>query len=252
MALGVPQGRSFWWGTVVGLLAIGGLMAVLFATGVLQLRGNPPQAAITQQGTVPPPITAKGPKQMPDDVRAWLEHLERIERKRVALAQKQLAQVLVVGTQLKGTGIADILGSMLSDGEESTTPPEIEKAQSTIADVRKPWAELADEFNTLPPPPGCQEVAVAYDQTLRETGATVGDIQDVVTNAMADPQAAIEKLQAIRGSHTSSIDDAATRTDKGVQAICDAYDTRKWFSITRDVGGSMPGLTMPNIGGITP
>lgn len=238
---------------MVSLLVVGGLVAILFATGALQLRGNPPTAAITQRGEAPPAVTAKGPKQMPDDVRAWLEHLERIEKKRVALAQKQLSQVLVMGSQIKGAGIAEVLGSMLSESEEEPTKaPELEQAEATVADVRKPWAELADEFGAMPPPSGCQEVAVSYDQALRETGATIGDIQDVLTNAMANPQGAIEKLQGIRGGHIGSIDASAGKADAGVQAICDAYDTRKWFMIQRDIGTGMPGLTMPNIGGLTP
>lgn len=248
-----PKRTSFWWGSVVGLMVVGGVVGLLFATGNLQLRGGNTAPTITQQGEAPAPVVQKGPKQMPDDVRAWLEHLERIEKKRVALAQKQLAQVLVMGTQIKGAGIADVLGGMLNDeGGEVQKPPELEKAEATVADVRKPWAELADEFATVPPPSGCQEVAGNYDQTLRETGATIGDIQDVLTNAMGDPQGAIEKLQGIRGSHMGAIDSAAGKADEGVQKICDAYDTRKWFSIQRDVGTGGPTLTTPNLGGLAP
>lgn len=189
---------------------------------------------------------------MPDDIRAWLEHLERIERKRVELTQAQLVQVTVMGTQLKGLGIADVLGGMFEESESTESkPPELRKAEGTVADVRKPWADLADEFGTLPPPPGCQEVAISYDQALRETGATMGDILDAMNGAMENPQAAIQALQKIRGEHMGSIDESAGRADRGVQAICDAYDTRKWFTIQRDIGGGMPTLTVPG-GGLGP
>lgn len=251
MALGVPQGRNFWWGAIVGLLAIGGLMAVLFATGILQLRGNAPQAAITQQGSAPPPITAKGPKQMPDDVRAWLEHLERIEKKRVALAQKQVSAALVQ-VQIAGiAGLSDLSKALQEEESEIQTAPTLDRAQMSVAEVRKLWSELAEEYSKHQPPSGCQEISVNYDQTLRETGAHAGDIFELTSTAESNPQV-IDQLLEIFSSHRNSIDEPATRTDKGVQAICDAYDTRKWFTITRDPGGAMPGLTMPNIGGLTP
>jgi hypothetical protein len=249
---GAPARSSFWLGAVFAFLGLGAIVGILFATGTLQLRGTQNTPAITQRAEAPAPITAKGPKQMPDDIRAWLEHLERIERKRVELTQAQLVQVTVMGTQLKGLGIADVLGGMFEESESTESkPPELRKAEGTVADVRKPWADLADEFGTLPPPPGCQEVAISYDQALRETGATMGDILDAMNGAMENPQAAIQALQKIRGEHMGSIDESAGRADRGVQAICDAYDTRKWFTIQRDIGGGMPTLTVPG-GGLGP
>lgn len=249
---GAPARSGFWLGAVFALLGVGAVVGILFATGALQLRGSQSNPAIVQRAEPTAPIVAKGPKQMPDDIRAWLEHLERIEKKRVELTQAQLVQVTVMGTQLKGVGIADILGSMLEESESSETkPPELRKAEGTVADVRKPWADLAVEFATMPPPQGCQEVAVNYDQALRETGATMGDILDAMNGAMENPQAAIQALQKIRGQHIGSIDEAAGKADQGVQAICDAYDTRKWFTIQRDIGGGLPTLTVPG-GGLGP
>lgn len=141
---GAPARSSFWLGAVFAFLGLGAIVGILFATGTLQLRGTQNTPAITQRAEAPAPITAKGPKQMPDDIRAWLEHLERIERKRVELTQAQLVQVTVMGTQLKGVGIADVLGGMFEESESTESkPPELRKAEGTVADVRKPWADLA-------------------------------------------------------------------------------------------------------------
>lgn len=240
-----PKRTSFWWGAVVGLMVVGGVVGLLFATGNLQLRGGNNAPAITQQGEAPAPVVQKGPKQMPDDVRAWLEHLERIEKKRVALAQKQLAGATSV---LRGLVESARSSADEGSGTESLERPSI---RSSVDNVRAPWTALADEFTSMRPPPGCSEIAGNYEQTLREVSAHVVEIIELSESATTNPNA-IESLLSLLDSNDKVIDTPAGKADEGVQKICDAYDTRKWFSIQRDIGTGGPTLTMPNIGGLTP
>lgn len=192
---------------------------------------------------------------MPDHVRSWLEHLERIEKKRIELAQTQIMGLLVSMEEIKGAELGDMLGEVLGGDPtqgERTEAPSVGKAKDIANGVRPQWKELASEFETKEPPEECQNIAGEYRQTLRETGATVSDIIGVINNEAGEPQTAIQKLREIMTNHKTMIDEPAKRADTGVAQICDKYGVRKWFDIKGDVGGgglfAMPSIPMPGMG----
>jgi hypothetical protein len=247
--------KPFWLGVLVAVGAMGLAVAGLSMSGLLRFKApEAPQGPIAKATEVTPPVVRSNDP-MPEDVRAWLEHLRRIEEKRIELAQSQIMGLLVGMEEIKGAelgdALSDILGGDPTEGEQ-TEAPSVGKARDIANEVRPKWKELAAEFEAKAPPEECQSIAGEYDQALRETGATVSDIIDVINNEAGEPQSAIEKLRGIMTSHKKMIDEPAKRTDDGVARICDKYGVRKWFEIKGDVGGgglfAMPSIPMPGIG----
>lgn len=253
-SLDATASKGFGLGILVGVGALGLAIAALALTGVLRLRGSDPIKAPTVLASPIESPKLKGRDGMPDDIRAWLEHLERIEAKRLELARSQITSLMVSMEEIKGAELgnelAEILGGDPTEGER-TEAPSVSKARDIAANVKPQWQQLNTDFEAKPPPEACRTIAADYSQTLRETGATVGDIIDVINNLGTDPHSAVARLREIMGANKKMIDEPALRADKGVQAICDQYEERKWFSIKGDVGGggmfAMP--SMPSLGG---
>lgn len=238
---------------LVGAILLIGIIG-LGAAGLLRFTA-PPSKPVLPVVTSEPTPTLKRPAtdQMPDDIRAWLNHLEAIERQRIDLAQEQVRNLTRNMSEFQVTEYAntfkDLLGGDPTEGE--ITPTEgVQKAGKIAEGVRPAWAALTRDFNAKGPPDECQPIADNYDQALRETGATVGDIIDILYGLGGSPQEAIGKLEGIMSKHKDGIDKKAVEADKQVQAICDKYGTRKWFTIKGDIGsGGM--LSMPTLPDMT-
>ncbi|MEA2552890.1 MAG: hypothetical protein QOJ65_1066, partial [Fimbriimonadaceae bacterium] len=50
-------------------------------------------------------------------------------------------------------------------------------------------------------------------------------------------QKALEKAYTAQGTSGEGIDAKFAASDELLSQICDHYDTRKWFSISQDLGG---------------
>lgn len=247
------------WGIVAGVsLVVAAVAFWLGANGYLGLYGQKdkpvlqataqPAPAVMQRTTQPaPPVmqqTQRPPVkiEMPADVRAWLEHLERIERQRVAISKEQLGAMLVEMTMMQGAGVAEAMKSLANPDPDAPEPtPPARRFAGRINNLKQNWNQLISDFGSLPPPQECVPIRNDYDQALRETGGMMFDIMEAIDLASTDPTAAVQKLTSMQGTSGQRIDTAAVATDKGVQAVCDRYETRKWFSITGDVGGGMMG-----------
>jgi len=224
----------------VGLTQIEGQPA---PPGLTQIEGKPTDPGLAQ-------IRGKDPVTMPDDIHKYLEFLEEIERQRVSLAKEQITHAMVVMTQLQGLGGMKDLLKGLADPDAPVTPntgPRDDATQDATA-MRKKWRELSDKFESYPPPGECLPISRSYDDCLTGTGRMVSEILDSLNKASEDPEKAINALQGLQGTSAGRIDKFGKATDDGVQKICDKYDTRKWFSITGDVGGG--GLLGGGLGGL--
>ena len=184
-------------------------------------------------------VTAKNPAAMPDDVLRWLQHLERIEKKRGTLMRGLLASF---ATMLKsggeqGTDLQSLkaLATGDPDAPDPKMAPDIIADQAT--DSKKEMDALRKDFDSYPPPAECQTIADSYGHALDETGHAVTDIVGAMAGWKEDPQAAVKRLTNME--HTSGdIDKFGTEADGKVQAICDKYNKRKWFSVNGDFGNS--------------
>ena len=191
-----------------------------------------------------PTITEVKPQpgeQMPDDVRAWLRHLERTEAERARLTTSQLGELTAMAFQMKGAGAMEALQSVMNDpeGEQKLELPASKMHEDTER-LREKWGNLSAFFNSVTPPAECVPIKNSYEVALRETRTMVLDVMDVLEQASepgADPQALVSKLMGMKGA-SGTIDQAGKSTDTQVQEICDKYSTRKWFFVSGDIGDS--------------
>lgn len=214
---------------------------------------GPPPPLLTE-AAVPPPEAAR----MPADIREWLEHLERIERQRQALATQQVSAAMVSLTMLQGAGATQqILDGLLDTGEEDTTttpetPNPAAELQRDNQDFQAEWEKLMADFRALPPPPACVPLRNSYDQTLGQTEMMIDEIVGAMDKAGSDPQAALRDLFGMRGTSGGRIDAAAAQSNRNLEEVCRPYDVRPWFQIQTDsqagILGKMGGL--PDISGL--
>lgn len=259
---------------VAGLGILVGVLAFGFGSGILKLPGAQAKSGLEKPGSVPQPSlglpgAAPAPvlnkqaepapglqreaKRMPDDVRAWLEHLERIERRRKEMSHDQMAAVLVQMTSMNmGAGIDALKALAGGDLEALDEKSPTQDLTKDIEAKRGAWSQLQSDFRSMPPPAECAGIAAAYTETLGETGAMIVEVMEAVAKSSEDPQAAVAVLSKMRGTSASRIDEAAGSADQQLADICAKYDTSKWFSISRDFGGGALGKVggMPSVPGM--
>jgi len=172
---------------------------------------------------------------MPDDIRKWLEHLERIEKRKNDLAMQQVANMMVLMQKMKVLG--GDLGALTDPDSEATSPTDT--AQSEFKDLTPEWNKLISDFQAYPPPAECKPIADDYNHALNEIPGMMADITDLLKTAASDPQNALTKAYKLQNTSSNGIDKYLGRTDDGVGDICRKYETSKWFSIKTDVGGGL-------------
>jgi len=245
--------NMLWLGGGVGLLLIVSILG--FTAGFLKMFGQGGGSPVRVQGTAPEPpplldagsvpetMTREDAKSMPKDVYDWLKHLERIERERRRMATAQAAELSVAMTKMSLGGATEMLKGLMSGeepgGEEPPLPTD-DLVKSTEA-KRQDWAKLIEDYRSFPPPAECGPAAAAYDEALTETRAMMMEVLESMALAQEDPDKAIAALTSLQGTSTERIDVAGKDTDREVQAICDKYETRKWFGISSDFAGGLMG-----------
>lgn len=265
VAIPAPGSRSkAWVWVLIGVFAVLAILGGLMATGILRFGGsqtlNPNLQARGEQGPPTLPATgeqgpntlqAQGQSQpnlqatgqkivMPDDIRKWLEHLERIEKRKRALVSDQIAAALVQLQYLLGAGATkDILQGLLD--ETSGIDPSDAKNPATdtrrsIGELNHDWDVLIADFNSYPPPGPCVPLRNEFDQHIREVRGQIGDIVRVFDSASDNPDAAIAILNGIKRDNRKGIDQPGVRSERLLEEICATYDTRPWFDIDPDPG----------------
>jgi len=233
---------------VIGL-AIGGvgLLRAMGKTpnpGVLQAQGTDPNPGLLRVRTDPASgvtqttVDPRVPVVMPDDIRRYLEHLERTERQRIETTKTQLPQLMARAMRAKMSGTMEVLKSLAGGDDEVIERPPNEEFANDTAEFQATWRQLVDAFNAYPPPAECVPVRNDYDQALRETGAMIGDVFTLLNDSATNPDAAIASLSKMQGTSAGRIDTAAKGADRGVAALCEKYETKKWFDLAGDIGNS--------------
>ncbi len=235
MAVPQKQRGSFPW--IALLIALLILLACFF---MFQSR-----SAVGKEGNAGPPALAKEELAMPDDVRAWLEHLRKIEEKKQQISIKQIANLKVFGEMLQtlgpGIGNLDPYGKDDANGADKN-PTEV--TQGKFQDLRPEWQDLVTQFQSVPPPAECKPLADNYFKALNEIPAMTGDLVDVLNKVQSNPQDALQSATALKSKSYGSIDLGFNEADGQLSAICAKYHTTKWFNIKADVmGGGMLGAS---------
>jgi len=217
------------------LTAIAAIIIALIigAAALLSAKNKAPQANLKSLGTgSAPPLAVKGQK-MPKDIFDWLEHLRETEDRRNRLATEQIPQVLA------SRNVGEVQNDQAAADPNNTDikAPSIAHAQETANAMKKQWADLLTFFDSVPPPDECIRIRNEYDQTVRETGAEMGDIFDILGAAPENAQDSLSRLNDIMSRDRQNIDQHGANTDQLVSDICAKYNTKKWFDIKRDIGG---------------
>ncbi len=250
------------------LTVVFALILLLVALGVGLaglLRANaqaPPSGVTVARADAPPPsllevqkdagsgVLKRNQKGMPLDIREWLEHLERVEKRRRDLSLHQIGSFMATMTTLQVAGVQDMLKDLMGDPtemESNPKPSSADKVHAEVEQARDDWRKLREEFESKPPPSECIPIRAKYEIALRETSGMMMDLMDALDRAMSsnDPEEMkriVSELYGMKGK-SAPIDQAGGETDALVSDICRKYETHKWFSIARDIGGGgMMGL----------
>lgn len=215
---------------------------------LLKAEGQTPQTDLLKaEGSAPPtpPSTGVTAQQvaMPDDVRKWLEHLERIEKRKNDLSMKQLSQMAVLMQQMKVLGGGMGLLNEDEGGSGGDTGPS-ETAKTSFDALRPEWNQLIADFRSYPPPAECRPIADDYYRAVSEIPGMNSDLADILSSIAGNPEnaaSALERVMKIQNTSANVIDKNLGSTDSRVGDICRKYETRKWFDIKTDVGGGLMG-----------
>lgn len=256
-----PRRTTLWtvvFALVILLAALGvGLGGLLRAnaqsapSGVTAARADaPPPSLLEVQKDAPSGVLQRNQKGMPLDIREWLEHLERVEKRRRDLSLHQIGSFMATMTTLQVAGVQDMLKDLMGDPTElegDPKPSSADKVHTEVEQARNDWRKLREEFESKPPPSDCVPIRAKYEVALRETSGMMMDLMDALDRAMSsnDPEEMkriVSELYGMKGK-SAPIDQAGGETDALVSDICRKYETHKWFSIARDIGGGgMMGL----------
>lgn len=246
--------KSPWLYVGGALLAVAAILGGLGAFGLLKF-GSQDEPTLQAAGPKPPPVlqreapattptlpVANQRKEMPADVRAWLEHLERIEKKKNALHIQQSTEIKTVASLGMVGQMKDIMKSLFGDESpiDTSSNPQSGTSFTEIATrVQGEWNALRTEFNTLPPPAECRELHASYDGALAQVGGIVGDMLRMLGSITPDNAANMQdirtRLREIDARHAQYIDQPLKNADRMLGEICGRYDVAKWFVISPDL-----------------
>lgn len=241
---------------LVLLIAVVGLSLAAGGAYVLRAKASKPGADLRAAAGEPAPsslaqtappvegdLRAPSGPGMPAAIRAYLEHVERIERERRRVTQTQLGQATAYLAQMGAKGLGQTMRELLEAdpaepgafrSEESTRA----RTRERFAGWREEWERLLGSFASVTPPEQCVPLQRHYDEALRETKAMMSDLIGALEASESDPERALSFLYGMQGQ-SGSIDQAARRADDEVGSLCERYRTRKWFSIMTDMGSGL-------------
>lgn len=242
----------------IALLAV--LLMGLRAAGLLGASGaNPKEKLLTAKGTIPgasllaPGRTGnaslergaeKPPElKMPDDVYAWLKHLEKCEAQKIELTGQQIAELNTMKDKMSILGPAMGLMDPYDQSKDNAGDQDPGSfAQGKIKDLRPDWEKLVAFFRSVPPPEECRPLANDFDRALGEIPGQASDIADLMNLVSSDPQAALAKAEKMKGA-SFDIDRSFNLADEKLTRICEKYKVNKWFNIKADVSTGALGKT---------
>ncbi len=182
---------------------------------------------------------------MPDDVRAYLEHVERCEADRMEIASSQLGTAMATMADLQAGGGGGIDMKALADGDEDAIPTEKSSKVGAVTDeassMRAAWASLSAKFLAVPAPAECAGIRSSFGTAVNETGNMILEIVSALARSKDDRQGALQTLMGMQGKSEARIGRPSRDTDRQIGSICRKYSTQKWFDVKADVGGSLMG-----------
>jgi hypothetical protein len=236
------DGRLRTLSVIAGVLILAALAIALQRAGVLHLFGGSgasvskeggalPSLAlggeggsgVAKPGDGPPSVTVPGDPApsvgrdrigMPDDVRAWLDHLKRIDRERERLNEELGAEAMgIMGSLHPG-----VFAETEADAAAQDDSRRRGTAEGFIQRVNQTFAELTRRFQSLPPPDECRRIAAEYNDALLGTRELMGDL----IRALED--LSIQRAAALEGKSLRRVDQPVQNANELIEALCRKYD----------------------------
>ncbi len=195
------------------------------APSILQAEA-PPQAPSILQAEPPPPAPsilqgeAPQPKQVPQHVLDWLEHLKRIEQKRQAMERNFNPAVDMLKDAL----------AMRYSLEEDEQQQRMQNLEQGYERYRQDWAGLMREYQSVPPPQECKALADTYYVAL---GNYIRFMMQIEQSLETQD---LNTLLNMRGSAQAEVDQKLSDADVELARLCQEMGIRKSFRI----GSSLP------------
>ncbi|MCH8275094.1 MAG: hypothetical protein IH851_09920 [Armatimonadetes bacterium] len=204
--------------------------------GVIADPGALGGTAITDLGAYPDTGIARPDAAMPPDIRAWLEHLKRVDRRREALNRELAPKLINLALNLQP--------GVFSDEEElqSEANRRMNEAQTSIGGVTPGFQDLIRDFQSFAPPQECRRIADEYNALL--FGLT--DMVQKVTKALEAKD--LGSLYTMLGSSYSQIDQRASNANVLVDHLCRRYrEPNIYVLFVETQGGTGVGIGMGDI-----
>ncbi len=209
---------------------------------ILTARGQDTAAVFATPGRAQAPVLqqpAAAAPGMPQDVLDYLRHVEKCENFKAQLARKQEAQLMVLLTKAQGLGAGSGLEDIINQEESKNDKSPTEFAKTQSKDLPLDWDSLLVYFRSVRPPRECEKLALNFAHATGEVAGQFRDIMgmlDAGPDGIPNPQDMIAKLNGLKADHKKDIDDRYSVADGEVGAICQRYNTRKWFTVERNPG----------------
>lgn len=182
--------------------------------------------ALVVERSAPPPAVMQPGARMPDDVRRWLEHLKAVDQKRENFNNDFASTIIGKLASLRP-------GAYLEESEaDNDAARRADEANRVVAKVDGFFSELTADFQSMPPPAECRDIASQYSSVLL---ATRGFLTDVVNGIKSADVAALEKMQ---GTTYKRIDAGAADTNDKIDTICAKYQEPNKYSVFVDKGSA--------------
>ena len=183
------------------------------------------------------------PIRMPDDVRRWLEHLERIEREKNALHRRQAVKLQAsmsnIAARVSSAGVSAMIN------EEGDSIPKLDLSDLIPVDsMLQEWEALRQKLNSLPPPAECMPLYNNYHGSFVNIQREIGRLKQIGSDLYGIFQRggqdqAVKDAEGVSAAHGQNVDELLIKSDEQLGEICFKYNERKWFDIKHDLGGSM-------------
>jgi hypothetical protein len=229
-----------------GLLRFGEMPA----QGNLQAPGAQEDSGLTRRADEPDQTLAATDTKitMPADVRAWLEHLERIEKKKNAIHIDQSDNAKLSARMLEGAGGLTSVEDVNTFTDPDASVPDLRVDVTKMFDeMKEPWLALRKEFLNGPRVPAeCTALAQSYESGLVSIPGSIDELTAILksfnptdTNARKEADSARSSARNVGQTHRANVDRSFIKADDQLEAICRKYETKKWFDIhSGTLGGS--------------
>ena len=225
--------------------------AAVTAPAVTNAPALPPTTAppLTNAPT-PPPITGPGVTNAPDkpaptlppDVAAYLNFLQGIEQKRIAMNNDVSGATAMLGIAqgMQGQGGMQAAESdpdkLESGNSQDAAKQSTQKLSQGYSDYALKWQALIREFRATPPPPSCALLANRYQLFLSDYTTVITKMQVALLN---HDSSGLPDLSAV-SQVQAQVDTDGTQADSALTDLCAHYGVPKPFVIAPE--GVAPSL----------